>query len=156
MKKWMCVLALAALGGCYAPGGYVVRRMAPAEPPVSKEEAQRLTSAGVSDSVLTELIEKRGASPLGAEDLVDLKKGGVSDPIVQKMISSERKETAQTTVEDYYVAPGYYGYPYYPYPYYPYYYGPAVSVGVGWGWGYYGHYYGGCYPRGAVGVRVYR
>lgn len=154
MKKWMCVLALAVLGGCYTPAGYVVRRMAPAEPPVSKEEAQRLASAGVSDSVITELIEKRGATPLAAEDLVDLKKGGVPDPVVQKMISSERKESTPTTVEDYYVAPGYYGYPYY--PYYPYYYGPAVSVGVGWGWGYYGHYHGGCYPRGAVGVRVYR
>jgi hypothetical protein len=147
MKTMMCVLALAALSGCYYPS-YAVRKVTPSEPPVSREEAERLASAGVSEPVVTELIEKRGAATLTPDDLVALKKAGVSDALVQKMIASERKETAQVIVDDYYYyAPGYYGYPYY--PYYPYY-GAYWGVGWGWGWGYHS------YPRGSVGVRVYR
>ena len=143
----MCVLALAALSGCYYPS-YAVRRVAPSDPPVSREETERLAAAGVSEPVITELIDKRGAATLTPDDLVALKKAGVSDSLVQKMIASERKETAAVMVDDYYYSPAYYGYPYY--PYYPYY---GAAWGVGWGWGW-GSYYS--YPRGAVGVRVYR
>ncbi len=149
MKTMMCVLALAGLSGCYYPS-YAVRRVAPVDPPVSREETERLAGAGVSEPVITELIEKRGAATLTPDDLVALKKAGVSDSLVQKMIASERKETAQVTVDDYYYyAPGYYGYPYY--PYYPSY-GAYWGVGWGWGWGWGYH----SYPRGSVGVRVYR
>ena len=149
----LCVLLLAGLSGCYY-GGYPVRRIAPAEPPLSREEVERLSSAGVSEPVVVEMIEKRGASPLTADDLVAMKKAGVSDPVVQKMISSERKEQAHVVVDDYYYAypPSYYyGYGY---PYYPYYgvgVGFGVSYGYGWGWGGYHSY-----PRGSYGVRVYR
>ena len=149
MKTVLCVLALAALSGCYYPS-YAVRRVAPSDPPVSREEAERLAAAGVSEPVITELIDKRGAATLTPDDLVALKKAGVSDTLVQKMIASERKETPQVMVDDYaYYAPGYYGYPYY--PYYPYY-GGSWGVGWGWGWGWGYH----SYPRGSVGVRVYR
>jgi hypothetical protein len=67
--------------------------------------------------------------------------------VVQKAISSERKVVEKVIVEDYYAYPYpyYYGYPYY---------GASFSYGFGWGYG--GYYHGGCYPRGAVGVRVYR
>ena len=145
MKKKLFVLGLAALlSGCYYPG-YAVRRVAPVDPPVSREEAERLASAGVSEPVIIELVEKRGAAPLTPDDLVALKKAGVGDPVVQKMIASERKETAQVVVDDYYVAPSYYYS--YDYPYTSAYWG----LGWGWGWGYHRHY-----PRGYLGVRVYR
>jgi hypothetical protein len=154
MKKMLCVLLLAGLSGCYYQG-YAVRRIVPAEPPLSREEVERLTNAGVSEPVVVEMIEKRGATSLSADDLVEMKKAGVSDPVVQKMISSERKQTAQGVGDEYYYAyPSYYyGYPYYGYPYYPYYpyYGVSFGVGYGYGWG-----WGGCAPRGSVGVRVYR
>jgi hypothetical protein len=146
MKQMLCVLVLAAHSGCYYPA-YSVRRVAPPEPPVTREETERLASAGVSEPVIVELVEKRGAMPLTPDDLVVLKKAGVSDAVVQKMISSERKEPPRVMVDDYYAVPGYY---YYDYPYYPYY-SSYWGVGWGWGWGYYR-----TYPRGYVGVRVYR
>jgi len=152
MRKLLCVLVVVGLSGCYYEG-YAVRRIAPPEPPLSREEVERLAGAGVSEPVVVEMIEKRGASPLSTDDLVALKKAGVSDPVVQKMIASERKETAQVVVDDYYYAypPSYYyGYGY---PYYPYYgvgVGFGVSYGYGWGWGYHS------YPRGSMGVWAYR
>jgi hypothetical protein len=148
----LCVL-IVAMTGCYYQG-YAVRKVVPAEPPLSKEEVERLASAGVSEPVVLEMVEKRGSAPLSPDDLVALKKAGVSDTVVQKMIANERKETSRVVVEDYYYPSYYgYGYPYY-YPYYPYYYGPSVSFGVGYyGWG--GHYHH-SYPRGSYGVRVYR
>jgi hypothetical protein len=156
MKKMLCVLLLAGLSGCYYQG-YAVRRVAPAEPPLSREEVERLANAGVSEPVVVEMIEKRGATPLSADDLVGLKKAGVSDSLVQKMIASERKQTAQVVMDDYYYAypSSYYyygGYPYSPY-YYPYYgvgVGVGFSYGYGWGWGSHSHW------RGSGGVRIYR
>jgi hypothetical protein len=151
MRKMWCLLTLIGLSGCYYEG-YAVRRIGPAEPPLSREEVERLSSAGVSEPVVVEMIEKRGASPLSTDDLVALKKAGVSDPVVQKMIASERKETAHVVIDDYYYAypPSYYyGYGY---PYYPYYgvgVGDGFSYGYGWGWGH-------SHSRGSIGVRGYR
>jgi hypothetical protein len=150
MRKMLACVLLVAMTGCYYQG-YAVRKVVNSDPPLSKEEVERLASAGVSEPVLLEMVEKRGSAPLSPDDLVALKKAGVSDTVVQKMISSERKESSRVVVEDYYY-PGYYGYPY-TYPYYPYYYGPSVAFGVGYGWG--GYYYR-SYPRGYYGVRVYR
>lgn len=144
----VCVLLLAGLSGCFYEG-YAMRRAVPPEPPLSREEVERLAGAGVSETVISEMVEKRGAAPLSADDLVALKKAGVPDPVVQKMIASERKEIART--EDYYVHPSsYYYYHDYPY-YYPYYSSYSYGFGWGWGWGYR------AYPRGGyMGVRVYR
>jgi len=144
MRNLLSVLALASLSGCYYQG-YAVRRVAPVEPAVSREEVERLASAGVSEPVILELVEKRGAARLSPDDLVALKKASVSDPVVQKMIVLERKEVAQVAVDEYYATPGYY---YYDHPYYS-----TFSYGLGWGWGW-GYHYG--YPRGYMGVRVYR
>jgi len=141
----LCVLLLAS-AGCTYPA-YTVRRPLASEPPVSREEIERLSNAGVSEPVMVELIEKRGATALTTDDLVALKKAAVPDPVVQKAIASERKVVERVVVEDYYSYP----YPYY-YGYgYPYY---GASFSYGFGWGYHGGYYG--YPRGSVGVRVYR
>ena len=86
MRKMLCVL-LMAMTGCYYQG-YAVRKVVPSEPPLSKEEVERLASAGVSEPVVMEMVEKRGSQPLSPDDLVALKKAGVSDTLVQKMISS--------------------------------------------------------------------
>jgi hypothetical protein len=145
MKKMLCLLLLAA-AGCYTPT-YTVRKPLPTDPPLSREEIERLSSAGVSEPVINELIDKRGSVALTPDDLVALKNAGAPDTVVQKAISSERKVVERVIVEDYYAYPYpyYYGYPYY---------GASFSYGFGWGYG--GYYHGGCYPRGAVGVRVYR
>jgi hypothetical protein len=153
MKKLCCVLLLAS-AGCVP--SYSVRRVVSNDPPLSREEVERLSTAGVSDAVVNDMLEKRGAAPLTPDDLVALKKAGTPDGVVQKMIASERKPQQTVVVEDVY---GYPGYGYYGYPYYPYY--PTVSVGVGWGYGYgygygYGCGYGYGYPRGYMGVRAYR
>lgn len=149
MKKMLCVLLLAT-SGCYYQG-YAVRKVVNPDPPLSREEVERLTTAGVSEPVVQEMVEKRGVAPLTPDDLVALKKANVPDPVVQKMIANERKEPSNVGVEDFYVYPGsrYY---YYDYPYYPYYSGFSYGVGWGWGWGYRHHYH----PRGYMGVRVYR
>lgn len=139
MKKMMLVLGLATLAGCYIPA-HTVRRAYPTDPPVSREEAERLTSAGVSEAVIIELIGKRGATPLTTDDLVALKKAGTPDAVVQKMIASERKTPEVAVVEE---NPYPYSYYYYDYPYY------HTYFSYGFGYGYYR-------PRGYWGVRVYR
>lgn len=141
MKKLLYLLLL-TVSGCVYPA-YTVRRPLPTEPPVSREEIERLSNAGVSEPVMFDLIEKRGAAPLSPDDLVALKKAQVSDTVVQKAIASERKIVERVIIDDY-AYPGYY------YPYY----GASFGYGVGWGYPYY--YHGYCYPRGYVGVRVYR
>ena len=139
MRKLACVLLLAT-SGCYYQG-YAIRKVGPMEPPVSREEVERLSAAGVSEPVIIELIEKRGAAPLSPDDLVALKKAGAADSVVQKMIAAERK-VENVVFEDAYAAPYYY----YDYPAYA-----SFGYGFGWGWGYYRPY-----PRGYMGVRVYR
>ncbi len=130
-----CLLVLLASTGCMY-SAYTVRRPLPSEPPLTREEIERLSSAGISEPVMMELLDRRGALPLTPDDLVVLKNAGTPDAVVQKAIASERKVVERVVVEDYYPA----------YPYYGGYYG----YGFGWGWGYYGGY------RGGFGVRVYR
>lgn len=142
MKKMLCLLLLAA-SGCYYPA-HTVRRAYPVEPPLSREEVERLSSAGVSEAVINELIGNRGAAPLTPDDLVALKKAGTPDAVVQKMIASERKAPQAGAAEEGGYPASYY---YYDSPYYY----SSFSYGFGWGWGY-SHYY----PRGYVGVRTYR
>lgn len=146
----LCVLLMAGLSGCFYEG-YAVRRVAgPSDPPLTREEVERLSTAGVSEPVVAEMIEKRGAQSLSPDDLVALKKAGVPDSLVQKMIASERKEVARAT-EDYYVHPSNYYY-YHDYPhYYPSYSSYYYGLGWGWGWGYHHHHRG-----GHMGVRIYR
>ena len=93
---------------------------------------------------MTELVEKRGAAALSTDDLIALKKSGVPDPVVQKMIANKREVANNAGVEEVYDYPATY---YYDYPYYS-----SFSYGFGWGWG--GYYRPN--PRYGVGVRVYR
>jgi len=150
MKKWLCVLLLLS-SGCTTQTYTVRKPLLPMEPPVTREEIERMSSAGLSEPVMIELIDKRGSQALTTDDLVALKQAGAPDTVVQKAISSERKVIEQVVVHEYYAYPAYYGYPYYGYPYSS----VSFSYGVGFGYGYYGGYYGG-YPRGSMGVRAYR
>ncbi len=149
MRKAALVLALAGLGGCivhdHAPA------QAPPGPPLTRSEAERLAAAGVSEPVMVELIEKRGARPLTADDLVALKKAGASDTVVQKMIAAETKAPDVVVVQD----PAYYSYPYHPYyyPYYPYYWGPAWGFSFGYS---YHHSYSHHHHRSPGGYRSKR
>jgi len=138
----LCLLLLAS-ASCTYPA-YRIRRTLPTDPPVSREEIERMSGAGISEPVMIELIERRGAAPLTPDDLVVLKNAGAPDAVVQKAIASERQIVERVVVEN-----SGYPYPYYDYPYY------GASFGYGFGWGYGGYYYGG-YPRGYMGVRVYR
>jgi hypothetical protein len=141
MKYAAMVLAL-GLGGC------IVHERAPAEappgPPVTRDEAERLSAAGVSEPVLVELIEKRGARPLTADDLVALKAAGASDTVVQKMIAAESREPDVVVVRE----PAYYYY--YPYGYS--YWGPAWGLSFGYGFYYHSH----SHYRPAYGYRSKR
>ena len=147
MKTLLLVL-LAATAGCTYPA-YTVRKPINSDPPISREEIERMSSAGIAEPVMIEMIEKRGADALTTDDVVALKKAGAPDPVVQKALSNEKKVVERVYVDNYY-----YGYPY------PYYYGPAYSASFYFGYPYYYHhgYYGGYYGgyRGAAGVRVYR
>lgn len=119
--------AVAALGGCIVHDSAAPQ--APAGPPLTRDEAERLAAAGVSEPVMVELIEKRGARALTADDLVALKKAGATDAVVQKMIASETREPEVVVVRE----PEYYHYPYSGYSYW----GPAW--GFSFGYGYYHH-----------------
>ena len=133
--------SLLALGGCVIHVPPPVEPV-PSGPPVTRNEAERLGAAGISEPVIVELVERRGAAPLTADDLVALKKAGVPDSAVQKMIALERKEPDPRDIEElyYYPPPRYYE----PYPYDFYLY-PSFSFG-------YSHFHR-PYRRG---VRVYR
>ncbi len=123
------LLASLALGGCIVYDRNPVE--APPGPPVTRDEAERLAAAGISEPVIVELVEKRGARPLTADDLVALKKAGASDTVVQKMIAAESREPEVVVVRD----PDYY---YYPPSYY--YWGPTWGFGFGYT-RYYGSYH---------------
>lgn len=108
MKKWMPLLAL-ALSGCF----YGHRRApAPVEPPLSREEAERLSAAGISDAVILEEVERRGARRLSADDMVALKKAGAGDAVLEKMIASERRDPPVVHYEEHRHSHYYY----HPYP----------------------------------------
>jgi hypothetical protein len=160
MRRTFSLAALALLGGCVVYDPPPERR--PADPPVTKEEALSLVRAGLSEPVVIELAEQRGVEPLDADTLAALKKAGASDPLLQKMIQSERRAPVVAAVPGAYDPYYYPYYPYYPWYYYPYrpvYPYPAYGIGVGFGYyGYYGHrhhYHGHGHSHSAP-VRIYR
>lgn len=147
MKRiaWALPVLAGLLGGCYTE---VYREPAavPAGPPLTREEVERLAAAGVSEPVLLELVEQRGARPLSADDIVALKKAGAPDAVVQKMIARETKEPEVVYVERpvYYYRSYYYHDPWWPHSWY---------CGPGFGFSY--HYYR-WRPRAGFGVRIVR
>jgi hypothetical protein len=124
---------LLVLSGCF----YETRdrrATAPPAPPLSRDEVERMAAAGVSEPVMIEVIEQRGAKALSADDIVALKTAGASDAAISKMQATERKEPEIVYVD----SPVYYHYYYGPYWAYPW-----------WGFSY--SYWG---RRGGFGFRA--
>lgn len=127
MKGWAAA-ALLVLTGCIPI--YEHRYLAPADPPVSREEAEAILVAGFGGETVQEQVEARGARKLSADDLVALKEAGADDALVAKMIEAERPDPPPPRVVVVRRTPRYYYYPSYSYSY---------SFGWGWpGWGYRG------------------
>lgn len=138
MRRLAC-LAVLTLSGCVVHAHAPPR---PVDPPVSRDEAARLLSAGVSEAVVWEQVDLRGMEPLDAEAVATLKKAGAPDPLLQKMILAERKPPPPVPV----VVPYYYGYS----PVY-------ASFGFGFGYSHWRHsHYSHRHYHGSRGIRVYR
>ncbi len=109
MRKWIVVVALLTAGCVYHRPR--VWGNAPDGPPLGRSELERLAAAGVSGAVIAELLDRRGATKLTADDVVAIKKAGASDETIQKAITSERPEPAVARAEE----PVYYYHCCYPY-----------------------------------------
>lgn len=131
MRRLAC-LAVLTLGGCVVHAHPDPR---PVDPPLSRDEALRLLSAGVAEGVVWEQVDLRGMEPLDADAVAALKKAGAPDPLLQKMILAVRTPPPEPVVYAYY--DGY----------------RPVYTSVGFGFGFssrrYSHYRG-------RGIRVYR
>lgn len=92
------VLVLVAAGCVSRPGPDAEPPFA--GPPLARDEMERLATAGISEAVQVELVERRGALPLKADDLVALKKAGVPEAVIQRMMALERKEPEVRAVEE--------------------------------------------------------
>jgi hypothetical protein len=132
MKKMSAIL-LALLSGCYFEGYDRHAALAPMPPPVTRDEAERMAAAGVSEATMLELVGQRGARALSADDIVAIKKAGASDAVIAKMQTTVRKEPEVVYVEE-------------PVVYRSYYYGPYWYPTWGFGYTYWGR-------RGGVAIR---
>lgn len=143
MRTFIPVLALVLSGCVYYPAR--ARGPVPEGPPLARADLERLAAAGISDGVVTELLDRRGAAKLSADDVVALKKAGASDAVVQKALSSERQEPEPVAVAEpvhyYYYScwpscwwgpPRWYWYPSFGLGYY--WWGRRTRVGIGVGW----------------------
>lgn len=95
------------------------------EPPVQKDEMERLLAAGISEGVISEVVERRGAQQVSAEDLVTLKQAGASDALLERVVACERRDPPRVV---YYERPVYYRCHYWHYYDYGW---PSFSVGYG-------------------------
>ena len=133
MKK-VWPLCLALLSGCFYET-YDRRAISPPlPPPVTRDEMERMAAAGVSEPTMLELVERRGARPLSADDIVAIKKAGAPDTVIAKMQATVRKEPEVVYVEQ-------------PIVYRSYTYGPYWYPSWGFGYSYWGR-------RSYSGVRV--
>ena len=91
VKNSLPLLLLFAAGCFYAPHRHNTKTVR-TQPPLAREEVERLAAAGVSDRVILELVDRRGAIALDADDMVALKEAGANDVVLSRMISNEREE----------------------------------------------------------------
>jgi hypothetical protein len=98
VRKLLPVLAVAA-AGCIPPP--YERRVVVRDPgpPVAREELERLAGAGISDPVIAEVVERRGAQRLAADDLVALKRAGLGDALLEKIVAAEQPDPPRRVVE---------------------------------------------------------
>ena len=125
MRYMMLALGVALLGGCFYERYDRHVMGPPGPPPVTRDEMERMAAAGVSDPVMLEVVEQRGARPLTADDIVAIKKAGASDAVIAKMQATVRKEPEVVYVEQ-------------PVVYRSYYYGPYWYPSFGFSYTYWG------------------
>ena len=102
--------------------------------PISLGDIIELSQKGVpSDFIIHYLYDTGTAYRIGSGEVSRLKKAGVSQRVIDYLLSVPQRYVQPYPYPYYPYAPGYYGGPY---PYYPYGYGPTVIVGGG---GYYRH-----------------
>ncbi len=164
------VLAAFLVGGCISPyyGQYERDEEAAADsllaPPMSIDDVIALTKDSLSDAVIISQIKAtRSYFSLTTEDILTLKKTGVSEKVISAMIKTgeqqpryARRQRRYSYYPPYYYSPHYFGYPSYSsfylgYGSYPYYYSGHRYYGGHYsgGHGYYGgHYSGGHYSGG--------
>ena len=141
--RWIVGFFILAGAGCVGPmPRYRVREVQPGG--LNQEEVVRMAKAGLSDAVIIEKLKTDGvASRLTSDQIVSLKNEGVSDAVVEAMVSAPVVPASKTVEYVYYPSdyPYYYGYGY-GYPYY------SGWYGAGWYGGYYpyGYYHGWHYP----------
>jgi len=115
----------------------------------------RMSKAGMPNDTIVAYVQAREArldAALTADDLIELRRAGVGEPVIRYLASvatfdaspsgsaprpQARYESTEGEGETVAVEPGYvgYGYPYY---------------GWGWGWPYYGGWWGGPFFSGSV------
>jgi hypothetical protein len=125
MRNMMLALGLALLGGCFYETYDRRAILPPVPPPVTRDEMERMAAAGVSETVMLEVVDQRGARPLSADDIVAIKTAGASDAVIAKMQATVRKEPEVVYVEQ-------------PVVYRSYYYGPYWYPSFGFSYGYWG------------------
>ena len=122
---------------------------------VTKDDIKKLAENGISDGVIIAYIKANGPAPkLSADDILELKKAGVSDKVLETALASSKvvkpartytpPKTTTYVVQDYVPTytyprsyyyrsyPGYYYCPSYRYSYT--YRGRSSRFGVRWGW----------------------
>jgi hypothetical protein len=125
--KYLLFLAGLLLAGC------VTRTDTVNQPPPgpSLAEVQTMMQAHVGDSVIISQIQRSHTRyHLTADQIIRLKKAGVSDAVINALIDTANVPTSQTSQDQYY--------DYYPYDY------DDPWPWLWWGW-YPGHNYGGGY-----------
>jgi hypothetical protein len=120
------------------PAYRVTETSPPAAPALTPEDVLRLSKAGIAESVILEKIKSDGLSARPtADQVVSLKKEGLTDAVLSAMVSARVVTPSERTVQRVYTYPSYSYYPYYGY------YGGWWGYPYGWSWGigYPGYYY---------------
>ena len=95
------LLVLATLSSAGVASGAdhgVLVAQAPGKPKaISKEEIIKMSKAGIPDSVIIGKIQKSSSVfKLEVSDIIALKKGGVSDKVIEAMVNTEMGEGRAT------------------------------------------------------------
>lgn len=133
------VLAGALAGGGCATGRYAHEDRGRASwrdslATMTKQDIIELSKAGISDSVILNLMDYNGSLfRINTRDVIDLKNAGVSDRVITAMMTPNEPAQGGDTSGRYYEYPPYYWYADYPfwYPWYPWY--PSFYFGFSGG-----------------------
>jgi hypothetical protein len=138
MMKNLVAVSILALAGCYYEPYGVAYGVRAVPLPVTRAEVEGMARAGVSEPAMVDVIEKRGAAPLTADDIVAVKKAGASDVVIAKMQATERRDPGPIDLDPALAYPDSYGPSYVDFTYGSPYWGYSYSAWRGyssWGWG---------------------